>query len=136
MPRRPCPPARRSLFALGLVVAATAGSACGSSDGSSSTTTLAPVRSGTVKIDAIDNTFVPEVVTVTEGSEVVWENDGRNEHDIIPVDGAPFEIGLDEFGPGATYSWTASSPGTYRYYCSIHGTATAGMIGTVQVVAR
>ena len=111
-------------------------SACGSSGGSGATaTTLAPVQSGTVDVDATDNYFVPEVVTVTEGSDVVWTNDGRNQHNIVPVDDTPFEVATADFEPGSTYTWKASVPGTYRYYCSIHGTATAGMIGTIQVVA-
>ena len=39
------------------------------------------------------------------------------------------------FEPGESYTWKASKPGTYQYFCSIHGTATAGMTGTIQVVA-
>jgi plastocyanin len=109
--------------------------ACGSSSSGATTDTLAPVQSGEVAVAGTDNYFVEELVTVTEGSEVVWTNDGRNQHNIIPVDDTPFEAETAEFEPGETYRWTASVPGTYRYYCSIHGTATAGMIGTIQVVA-
>ena len=111
--------------------------ACGSSGGSeaASTATLAPVQSGEVAIAAEDNNFVPHDVTVTEGSEITWTNDGRNQHNIVAVDDTPFSVETARFEPGETYRWKASVPGTYRYYCSIHGTATAGMTGTIQVVA-
>ena len=108
--------------------------ACGSSGSSASTDTLGPVQSGEVAVSAADNVFEPEEVTVTEGSEVVWTNDGRNQHNIVAVGDTPFSVEAAEFEPGQTYRWKASKPGTYRYYCSIHGTATAGMTGTVQVV--
>ena len=60
---------------------------------------------------------------------------GRNEHDVIPSDadqqwGAENEV----FHPGATYSHVFDTPGTFAYFCSIHGTATAGMLGTVVVL--
>ena len=35
--------------------------------------------------------------------------------------------------PKATYSHVFDQPGTYAYFCTIHGTATAGMIGTIVV---
>jgi plastocyanin len=108
---------------------------CGSGSSGASTETVAPVQSGVVEVAGTDNYFVPEQVTVTEGSEVVWTNEGRNQHNIIPADGTPFEAETADFEPGETYRWKASVPGTYRYYCSIHGTATAGMIGSIQVVA-
>jgi plastocyanin len=123
-------PAVAASLALGL------GSAgCGSSGSGATAGTIAPVRSGEVAVAGTDNYFVDEEVTVTEGSDVVWTNEGRNQHNILPVDGTPFEAETADFEPGESYRWTASVPGTYRYYCSIHGTATAGMVGTIQVVA-
>lgn len=111
--------------------------ACGSSGGSDDATssTLAPVQSGAVAIAAEDNNFVPQQVTVTEGSEVTFTNEGRNQHNIIAVGKTPFSVETASFEPGESYRWKASKPGIYHYYCSIHGTATAGMTGTVQVVA-
>ena len=128
--RRSVYPAMATSLVLGLGAAG-----CGSSGAGATTETIAPVQSGEVAIAGTDNYFVPEQVTVTEGTEVVWTNDGRNQHNIIPGDDTPFEAETADFEPGESYRWTASVPGTYRYYCSIHGTATAGMIGTIQVVA-
>jgi plastocyanin len=113
--------------------------ACGSSNGSSSgatAATLASVQSGAVTITAEDNNFVPQTVTVVEGTEVTFTNDGRNQHNVIAVESAPFGAKTGSFEPGQSFTWKATVPGTYTYYCSIHGTATAGMTGTIQVVAQ
>jgi plastocyanin len=119
-------------LALGFGLAACAGS--GSSD-AASTATLGPVQSGAATVTAEDNNFVPQQLTVTEGTEVTFTNDGRNQHNVIAVESTPFSVETASFEPGESFAWKASVPGTYRYYCSIHGTATAGMTGTIQVVA-
>ena len=127
-------PAVAATLALGLALAA-----CGSSNGSgggATATTLAPVKSGAVTITAEDNNFVPQTVTVVEGTEVTFTNDGRNQHNVIAVEGASFGAKTGSFESGQSFTWKATGPGTYTYYCSIHGTATAGMTGTIQVVAQ
>lgn len=88
----------------------------------------------TVEVLAVDNSFRPEPLTVLAGTTVEWTNKGRNAHDIVPVDGSTsWGIALDDFGPAATYSHVFSEPGEYAYYCSVHGTKTAGMVGVVSV---
>jgi plastocyanin len=125
-------PAVAAALALGLGV-----TACGSSGGSdgASDDTLGPVQSGSVAVTAEDNNFVPQTLTVAEGTEITFTNDGRNQHNVIAVEDTPFSAETASFEPGESFTWKASKPGTYRYYCSIHGTATAGMTGTIQVVA-
>jgi plastocyanin len=96
--------------------------------------TTAPSNGETVDVVALDNSFRPETVEVTAGTAVRWENRGRNDHNVLPTDdsetwGAPTEA----FTPGAEYTWVFGEPGTYTYYCSIHGTKDAGMVGTVVV---
>ncbi len=85
------------------------------------------------EITALDNSFRPENVEIAPGTEVVWTNKGRNEHNVLHVDGDDWGVDVDNFRPGATYSHTFDEPGLYRYYCSIHGTTDAGMIGTIVV---
>jgi plastocyanin len=111
--------------------------ACGSSGGTGAASkgTLAPVQSGAVTVAAEDNNFVPQTLTVAEGTEVTFTNEGRNQHNVLAVEDTPFSVETASFEPGDSYRWKASKPGTYRYYCSIHGTATAGMTGTIEVVA-
>jgi len=128
-------PAVAATLALGLALAA-CGSSNGSGGGGATATTLAPVKSGAVTITAEDNNFVPQTVTVVEGTEVTFTNDGRNQHNVIAVEGASFGAKTGSFESGQSFTWKATAPGTYTYYCSIHGTATAGMTGTIQVVAQ
>ncbi|MEO1058350.1 MAG: plastocyanin/azurin family copper-binding protein [Actinomycetota bacterium] len=90
----------------------------------------------TVEVRALDNTFRPETVQIEAGTEVLWINGGRNEHNVIPVnDDETWGVDLDGFQPGDEYTFVFDTPGTYRYYCTIHATKDAGMIGAVDVVA-
>jgi plastocyanin len=128
----------RSIAAAGAAALLAAGPGCAATSARSGPGTsvelLTPARSGTVAISARDNSFVADKVTVTVGSKLVWRNDGRNEHNIVGVGDTPFHVDTAAFGPKATYEYTAAQPGTYHYYCSIHGTSDKGMPGTVQVV--
>lgn len=88
------------------------------------------------KVLALDNNFIQDAITIVAGTEVVWENNGRNDHDVIPVDdldAVAWGVKDDVFVPKATYSHVFDQPGTYRYFCTIHGTAEVGMIGVVVV---
>jgi len=99
--------------------------------------TVTPVEPNglVVNVAALDNYYQPETVEITAGTEVLWEARGRNEHDVLPADaGQEWGAENEVFHPGATYSHVFDTPGTFAYYCSIHGTATAGMIGTVVVL--
>ncbi|MEZ5218471.1 MAG: plastocyanin/azurin family copper-binding protein [Ilumatobacteraceae bacterium] len=86
-----------------------------------------------VTVVAIDNTFRPEAIEISAGTEVVWNNRGRNEHNVVPLEGDAWGVATADFGPKASYSHVFTVPGTYPYYCSIHGTATVGMVGTIVV---
>jgi plastocyanin len=86
------------------------------------------------EVSAIDNTFRPGNLEVSAGTEVVFTNGGRNDHNIVPSDGSTdWGVEATEFTPGDTYSYVFTTPGTYAYFCSLHGTAAAGMIGTITV---
>ncbi len=91
-------------------------------------------ESGTVQ--ASDNTFRPDPLEIVAGTEVVFENRGRNEHDVLPKgDPAATTWGVqkESFAPGDAYSHVFTTPGTYAYYCSIHGTDEVGMVGSIVV---
>jgi plastocyanin len=93
-----------------------------------------------VAVAVLDNSFRPMSVEVAVGDTVVWENRGRNAHDVLSVDGTLADgtaWGVDsvDFGPDAIYSHVFAEPGEYRYYCTIHGTAEVGMVGTIIVTA-
>ena len=85
---------------------------------------------------AIDNNFLPGTLTVVAGTEVVFDNNGRNAHNVVPADdpqAATWGVLDAEFQPKDTYSYVFTTPGTYVYYCTIHGTSKAGMFGTIVV---
>jgi plastocyanin len=90
---------------------------------------------GEARVQALDNTFRPENIEVPAGTTVVWQNVGRTAHDVAPAEGDAYGVGKATFVPGDGYSHRFTEPGTYDYYCTLHGTPDAGMIGTVTVTA-
>ncbi len=132
---------RRLLLCLLLLAAAAP--ACGGDEdpegsaGATTTTSLEPVvlDGDQVELQALDNSFDPQAAQVAVGTEVTWTNGGRNEHNVIPSDDeeAEWRIDTEEFQPGDSGSFTFTEAGTYRYYCSIHGTADTGMTGVLVV---
>lgn len=103
------------------------------------TTEPAPVyapNGQTVRVRSLDNSFRGETTEVVVGTEILWTNDGRNEHDVLPVDDSETWGALrDVFQPGDEYRHVFLEPGVYDYYCSIHGTKEVGMVGTIVVTA-
>jgi plastocyanin len=116
-----------------LLAALLAGAAAGC--GGSEERPVALVEGVVVDVRVLDNSYAPDDLEVAAGTEVRFDNRGRNDHDVIPVDPDQdaVTITLDELPPGAVVTRRLTEPGTYAYYCSIHGTATAGMIGTITV---
>jgi plastocyanin len=97
-----------------------------------------PPNGETAKVLALDNNFIPQKISVVAGTEVVFHNNGRNDHNVVPVDDLQLTTwGVNEagFAPTATYSHVFLTPGTYVYYCTIHGTPKAAMFGTITVTA-
>jgi plastocyanin len=96
-----------------------------------------PGAGTSVRVSSIDNSFRPEVLEIAAGTEVVFTNDGRNDHDVIQSglpDGAPdWGVVAADFAPRDEYRVVFEVPGSYPYYCSIHGTAQAGMVGEIIV---
>jgi plastocyanin len=85
------------------------------------------------EVRAIDNSFDAPGIQVPAGTTVRWTNAGRQDHDVIPAEGNDWGAEVEAFHPGDTYEHTFSEPGTYNYYCTIHGTTAKGMVGVVVV---
>ena len=93
-----------------------------------------PPNGETIVVLGFDNSFREEIIEVEAGTEVLWENRGRNDHNVLPVDEtADWGVEVENFTPGDEYARVFDTPGEYPYYCSIHGTPEIGMIGTVVV---
>ena len=91
----------------------------------------APASTAPAHTDLVQITnfaFAPAVVTVAAGATVTWTNEDTTQHDVF----AP-PVGLQSpvLNQNDTYAHTFSSPGTYRYICSIH----PFMHGTVVVTS-
>ncbi|MFM8529681.1 MAG: plastocyanin/azurin family copper-binding protein [Ilumatobacteraceae bacterium] len=115
------------------------------------TTTIAtvPPNGDSVTIQVLDNSFRPAEWTVEAGTEVVFENRGRNDHNILPPsvendvglssflgdgsDPTRWGVASSEFTPGDSYRVVLGAPGVYDFYCSIHGSSSGGMIGSITV---
>ncbi len=140
LPSRPV----RLLAVVGLL-AVLAVPACGNSE-SSSSTTLPPVPESDyvdqtgkaeITIQAVDNSYRSQYTKVSPGTKVTFENRGRNPHNVIAVQEGQFtDIPTDKFQPGDSGTITVpDTPGEVPYYCSLHGTPRAGMVGRLLVVA-
>jgi plastocyanin len=98
------------------------------------------------EVAVVDSSFQPASLTITAGEAVTWTSSGSLPHTVTSSDGdfdsnsgcASFSDGgsgacMDN---GETYSFTFDTPGTYAYYCKLHGTsAGGGMAGTIVVQA-
>ena len=123
-----------------VLVATTA--ACGDDDGGDALVDLrGKASSGAypeVEVEALDNSFREQNIRIDPGVTVAWTNDGRNDHDIAAADpeqdfGREFGVERAEFTPGDEYKFRFDDPGVYRYFCTLHGSSTRGMIGKVVV---
>jgi plastocyanin len=99
----------------------------------------------TVVIKMLDTppSFAPAQISIHVGDTVKWENVGNSVHHatdvpaaaIKPADVAnpagakPFDSGF--MPPGASFTYTFTVPGTYKYVCAAH--ETSGMLGEVVV---
>jgi plastocyanin len=77
-------------------------------------------------VNVADNSFTPAATTVARGTTVTWTWTGRNPHDVTFDDGP-----ASATQAAGSYTRNFAAAGTFRYHCTVHGTAMAGAI-TVQ----
>ncbi len=83
-------------------------------------------------VQALDNFFQPQTITVPVGTTIVWTNAGQVPH-TVTADDKSWDSG--NLNPGQSFSHTFNTPGTFGYYCVYHGAPGSGMFGTVTVTA-
>ena len=79
------------------------------------------------KIEIKDFAFNPKTITVKSGEKITWINRDEEPHTIVSVE-KQFKksTALDT---DQEFTITASAPGTYTYFCSVH----PKMTGTIVV---
>lgn len=85
-------------------------------------------------VSVVNNQFLPKNQTVPVGSKVrwVWATGARN-HTVTPDATQPPRSG-DPVDAPFTYEFTFNTPGTFQYFCEVHGNAGGvGMSGTITV---
>lgn len=87
-----------------------------------------PVAAATHEIAITDSAFATPELTVQVGDTVTWNNVDDRPHTVTSEDGT-FDSG--NVNEGATFSFTFTEPGTYRYICLYH----PDMVGTIVVAA-
>lgn len=118
-----------------VIIGAAALAGCGSdyNDVNGPTIPTVPRTGVVVRIVAQDNLFRAPQTTAAVGDTVRFENVGRNDHDVLPRQGDAWGVDAAGFVPGDVYEHVFDEPGVYEFFCSIHGTNSAGMVGTVTV---
>jgi plastocyanin len=85
-----------------------------------------------VNVGSGGNFFAPVNTNIAVSDRVIWHWVGNN-HDVASTNGAWTTSPIQ--GIGTTFTNTFSASGTYFYFCTVHGTATSGMKGSVVVAA-
>ncbi|MGQ0535040.1 MAG: copper-containing nitrite reductase, partial [Methanobacteriota archaeon] len=99
-----------------------------------------PAGGVSTHVEMMDLKFAPATITVAVGATVTWTNHEVAPHTVTTMDpdrwGTPGSGDETEewLAEGESWSFKFTEPGTYRYRCLPHSTASgAGMVGTVIV---
>ena len=86
-----------------------------------------PVAAGTPTVEVqIDNfSFSPPTLTVKAGTQITWKNADDIPHTVVSDDHSFKSKVLDT---DEQFTFTASKPGTYSYFCSIHPKMTGKVV--------
>jgi plastocyanin len=100
-------------------------------------TATAPVGGGPTPVDIQlrsdgGNRFEPSSVTVPVGTTVIWTWVGGL-HDVTSSGNPAFAGSGEPVSAPHSFSHTFASAGTYLFFCSVHGSPSGGMRGTIVV---
>jgi plastocyanin len=84
-----------------------------------------PARSEEVSVKIGNFTFAPQQVTVKAGTIVTWVNDDDIPHTVVSMP----NVRSKPLDSGDKFSFTFTTPGSYKYFCSLH----PHMTGTIVV---
>jgi plastocyanin len=93
--------------------------------------TAQPVVAAPIRLLITDNAYSNKNLALPVGATLVWSHEGQKPH-TVTADDDSFKSEL--LKNGGTFEHTFSSPGTYLYYCELHGgPGLEGMAAQVQV---
>jgi len=95
------------------------------------TPAAAPRAYQVVTVHIRDNAYTPDAATIAPGATVRWINDGRNPHTVTSSKAGQFDSGV--LKPGKSFTRSFPKAGTFKYYCTLHGTPTSGQRGALGV---
>jgi plastocyanin len=90
-----------------------------------------PTNGSDASVDVRDDFFSPASTSVDQGETVRWTWNGSNQHNVTWP-----EADLTNSPTQSTGSHQVTMPdssGEYVYFCTIHGSPTGGMRGTINV---
>ena len=125
----------KSLFVLFAVFSIIAITPSAFADHATATVTNAPGSSVPGCEVTADGCFIPSMVTIDVGGEVIWENNDTAAHTITSGTAAGGPDGHFDSSlvmAGSTFSHTFDDAGTFDYFCMVH----PWMQGTVMVSAE
>ena len=89
--------------------------------------TVTPTWADDVAVRIGNFTFGPQELKVKSGTTVTWTNEDDIPHTVV----SPNNFRSKPLDSEDKYSFTFSTPGTYKYFCSLH----PHMTGTIVVEA-
>jgi plastocyanin len=78
-----------------------------------------PARAAEAAVNIDNFAFAPATLTVPAGTTVVWRNRDDIPHTVMSSDSPP-RFRSPPLDTGDTFKHVFDSPGTFRYFCSIH----------------
>jgi plastocyanin len=79
-----------------------------------------------ITVEVADNIYEPRALQVSPGAVVTFRNDGANPHNVTPNQEGTFAaVSLAPTESGTVT--VPASPGTYRYYCTLHASPDGGL---------
>lgn len=76
------------------------------------------VSGDSVTVEMKNLQFAPQGIRVKPGTTVTWVNSDTAAHNVSQIES--HFLSQDVIEEGATFSFTFTTPGTYRYQCTFH----------------
>ena len=80
----------------------------------------------TTTISVGDNFYSPSQLRIKTGTTVTWVFNGNNPHTVTSSNGNTLSSGTQN--QGARFTFRFSAPGTYQYFCTVHGQSMSGTV--------